>query len=281
MSAVPGADAGDAGSGNEAAGRGPGDAAAGAGTGAGAGAGGADAGADAGAGAGAGAGGAGAGAGAGAGDPSEVLGWALVIPVKAPTRGKSRLDVPGVDRVSLARAIALDTIAAAAACDQVERVIVVTDDPQLPLHAFDIPGLGFVDESDAGGLNEAITLGVATARRAEGARRCAVLLADVPALRPADLSVALRAAASVDRGVVADADGTGSTLVTAGRGIEWRSAFGDDSFARHVSSGCTPLAVPAESTLRRDVDTAEHLTDAARLGLGPRTARIFASASPT
>ncbi|MGZ0712443.1 2-phospho-L-lactate guanylyltransferase (plasmid) [Coraliomargarita sp. W4R53] len=200
-------------------------------------------------------------------------GWAVIIPVKAATRGKSRLDVPAVNRVALARAIALDTIAAAAACEQVSRVVIVTDDPALAIHAGDIPGLRFVDERDAGGLNEAIRRGVASVD--DGMLRAA-LLADLPALQPADLARALESAASIDRSVVADADGDGSTLVTAGRGVEWTSAFGEGSFAKHLALRCVALDVAADSTLRRDVDTAEHLLAAQALGVGPRTAAVLA-----
>ena len=60
-----------------------------------------------------------------------------------------------MDRVALARAIALDTIAAAAACEAVERVVVVTDDGGLVLQAADIPGLRFVAETPTAG--EALT----------------------------------------------------------------------------------------------------------------------------
>ena len=105
----------------------------------------------------------------------------------------------------------------------------------------------------------------------------AALLGDLPALRPADLADALRAAASVDRGVVADAEGTGSTLVAARAGVAWQSSFGDGSFARHVELGCAPLPVPDASTLRRDVDTADQLAAARALGLGPRTAALLSS----
>ncbi len=216
--------------------------------------------------------------------------WAVVVPVKGPARGKSRLEVAGVDRVALARAIALDTIAAAAACPEVERVIVVTDDAALPLHAAGIPHLKWVDETatrerlaSAGatgapvtlpeaGLDGAVALGTADA--GERMPRAA-LLGDLPALRPADLAAALRAAASVDRAVVADGEGTGSTLVTAAPGVTWRSAFGDGSFARHVDLGCTPLDVADASTLRRDVDTAAQLDAAAALGVGERTSAVL------
>jgi 2-phospho-L-lactate guanylyltransferase len=70
--------------------------------------------------------------------------WAVIIPVKPTAIGKSRLDLPTIDRVTVARAIALDTIAAAAACTAVAQVYVVTDDAALITLAFDIPGLRFV-----------------------------------------------------------------------------------------------------------------------------------------
>jgi 2-phospho-L-lactate guanylyltransferase len=204
-----------------------------------------------------------------------VTAWTVVIPVKPSARGKSRLDVPGVVRVELARAIALDTIEAAASCASVGQVVVVTDDGGLVMQAFDIPGLRFVSDEKAEGLDAAIALGAETA---EGMPRAA-LLGDVPALRPEDLAAALDAAAAVDRGVVADAEGTGSTLVTARAGVTWASSFGEGSFARHVSLGCVPLSIPDASTLRRDVDTAGQLAAAEQLGLGRRTAALLGARS--
>jgi len=203
-------------------------------------------------------------------------GWAVIIPVKPAAIGKSRLDVTGVDRVTLARAIALDTIAAAAACAAVAQVYVVTDDGALVALAFDIPGLRFVPEDDGSGRPRGIDTAVAVGAEVAGERMPrAALLGDLPALRASDLEVALTAAGIVDCGVVADAEGTGTTLVTAGSGIPWRSSFGADSFARHVALGCSPLAIPDASSLRRDVDTATQLDAAAGLGLGPRTSALL------
>lgn len=207
---------------------------------------------------------------AGAGDS----GWALIIPVKPAAVGKSRLALPTVDRVSLARAIALDTIAAAAACDAVSQVYVVTDDGALTALAFDIPGLRFVPEGETRGIDGAVAEGAGAA--GERMPR-AVLLGDLPALRPEDLGAALTAARTVARAVVADAEGTGTTLVTAGAGIPLRTSFGDGSFARHRDLGCVPLEVDASSTLRRDVDTPAQLDQAAALGVGPRTAAVLAA----
>lgn len=199
--------------------------------------------------------------------------WAVIIPIKPAARGKSRLDVPGADRVALARAIALDTIAAAAACEAVAQVYVVTEDGGLATLALGIPGLRFIPEGEAHGIDAAVAVGAAAA--GERMPRAA-LLGDLPALRPADLAVALHAAAAVDRGVVADAEGTGTTLVTARSGVRWESSFGEGSLARHVALGCEPLAVPDASTLRRDVDTADQLAEASTLTLGRHTSGVLA-----
>jgi 2-phospho-L-lactate guanylyltransferase len=200
--------------------------------------------------------------------------WIVVVPVKPSARGKSRLEVPGAERAALARAIALDTIVAATACDLVAQVVIVTDDGSLARDAAKIPALRFVPEGDARGLDAAVAAGV-DAVDPNGRMPRAALLGDLPALRPEDLGAALRAAASVDRAVVADAEGTGSTLVTARAGVKWQSSFGDGSFARHVDLGCHALQIPDASTLRRDVDTAAQLEAAVGLGVGPRTAALL------
>ncbi|WP_438354450.1 2-phospho-L-lactate guanylyltransferase [Microbacterium sp. CJ88] len=197
-------------------------------------------------------------------------GWTVIVPVKPSAVGKSRLSLPGVDRAALARSIALDTIEAATRAEGVAEVIVVTGDEEVEAAASALPRARVVPERDARGLNGAIAAGAATA---QGPR--AALLGDLPALRSADLAAALSSAAGVDRGVVADAEGTGSTLVTVRSGTAWSSAFGDGSFARHVDLGFAPLDVSAVSTLRRDVDTADHLAAAGVLGLGPRTTALL------
>ncbi len=193
----------------------------------------------------------------------------VVIPVKPPVHGKSRLAGAASDRARLARAIALDTIDAAR---HVCAVVVVTADAEIAAAARGL-GATVVWEDAPAGLNAAIARGMDAA----GPGHRAALLGDLPALRPADLAAALRVAASVDRAVVPDAEGTGSTLVTARYGAGWASAFGDGSFARHVALGCTVLDVPDASTLRRDVDTPAQLDAAAALGLGPRTAALHPS----
>lgn len=202
-------------------------------------------------------------------------GWTIIVPVKPAAIGKSRLSgVP--DREALARALALDTIAAAAATPRVSRVVVVTDDAELSALVAQWPAVDVIAEGDVRGLDAAIALGAEAA--GQGTPRAA-LLGDVPALTPHDLDAALDLAGRVERGLVPDAEGTGSTLVTARPGAVWVSAFGAGSAARHRLLGCADLALPRDSTLRRDVDTAVQLAEAVALGVGPRTAAVLAAAA--
>jgi 2-phospho-L-lactate/phosphoenolpyruvate guanylyltransferase len=194
--------------------------------------------------------------------------WVVVVPVKLTALGKSRLGDVVADRAALALAIALDTIEAAAAASLVAEVIVVTDDREVMTGIKRMRRVRAVSEGTEPGLNAAIATG---ARAAGDDTARAALLGDLPALRPDDLDAALAAAATVERGLVTDAEGTGSTLVTARAGAVWTSAFGENSAERHRLLGCTVLVVPADSTLRRDVDTTEQLAAASALGLGPRT----------
>jgi 2-phospho-L-lactate guanylyltransferase len=102
----------------------------------------------------------------------------------------------------------------------------------------------------------------------------AALSADLPALRPAELDLALQAAAAYDRAFLADAAGTGTVLLTARPGHELRPEYGPDSRQAHVASGAHDLTLEigeAVPGLRRDVDTVTDLSTAAGLGIGPAT----------
>ncbi|WP_353807947.1 2-phospho-L-lactate guanylyltransferase [Agromyces sp. SYSU T00194] len=202
--------------------------------------------------------------------------WTVVIPVKEPGKAKSRMgaDVPPEARAALARAFALDTIAAAAATPAVDRVVVVTH-AQLPIE----PGparIQLVDDGRAHGLPAAIDLGIAHAR-ATGAGWTAVLLGDLPALRPEELDGALNAAARHPLAFVPDAEAHGTVLATAGIEEPFAPAFGGASAEAHLERGFVPLEVDPAAGLRRDVDTAEALEVALRLGVGPNTAEAVAA----
>jgi len=196
--------------------------------------------------------------------------WVVVVPVKRFGTAKSRLLVPPSYRARLARAMALDTVAAAVQC---AAVVVVTDEQPADFRAL---GALVVPDSPAAGLNPALVHGAASAPVGAGT---AALSADLPALQPAELTFALRLLPVGARGVVADATGAGTTLLAAAPGVALSPAFGPASYRRHRSSGAIALA-RAGPGLRRDVDTVEDLAAAAALGLGRRTQQLYAELHP-
>ncbi|MFF9057227.1 2-phospho-L-lactate guanylyltransferase [Streptomyces sp. NPDC101213] len=203
--------------------------------------------------------------------------WSLVIPLKPLALAKSRLADTAGDalRPGLALAFAVDTVTAALACAAVRDVAVVTDDV---LAGRELAALGarVVADEPRAGLNAALAHGAADvrARRPDGA--VAALNADLPALRPAELTRVLDAAAEFPRAFLPDAAAIGTTLLAVAAGRELLPAFGADSRARHRASGAVELRPTAVDSVRQDVDTGEDLRAALALGVGPRTAAAAA-----
>jgi 2-phospho-L-lactate guanylyltransferase len=187
--------------------------------------------------------------------------WTVVIPVKGTGSAKSRLEAP----FELAMAIALDTVQAALGA---ARVIVVTSTEV----AADFAALGAEVVVDTGsGLAGAVRSGI----EAAGPGAVAVMLGDLPALRPEELGAALEAAAGHPLALVPDADGVGSVLITRMPGAVHAPAFGGASRSAHLRAGYAELDVATDSGLRRDVDTADQLAAlAAASRLGRRTAAL-------
>lgn len=205
-----------------------------------------------------------------AGTADRPLAWRLVVPVKASDRAKSRLAAPaGTHRPALAQAIALDVLDATLGCPYVGELVVVTDDATVRGWA---TGRAIVVDDPARGLDEAVRRGAAGS-----AGPVAVLLGDVAAVRPDDLTDALAACAAYRSAVVPDAEGTGTVLLTALTAEDLRPRFGRGSAARHEGAGARRLDLDLPR-LRRDVDTAEELAEALRLGAGPRTSALLSAA---
>ena len=203
---------------------------------------------------------------------SALFPWTVVMPVKVLGRAKSRLAVlAGPRRSELALALACDTVSAVLDCPEVAHVLVVTADPVAGRRLAAL-GAGVIADEPAGGLNAALKHGASEAQRRWPGTGVAALAADLPALRPAELGRALRAALAA--AFVPDAAGVGTTLYAAPPGTVFQPKFGGASRARHAAAGGWELNLPDIAGLRRDVDTPEDLRAAVALGVGARTASL-------
>lgn len=208
-------------------------------------------------------------------DPSLPQRCVVVVPVKPPAFGKSRLTgLSGQERRDVAEALALDTAQAAASTPGVDAVLVVTDDFRL---ASSMRALGceVMPDGTSEDLNATLVQAVAeVVRRWPGAMPVA-LCADLPALRPVELAAVLREVAShVAAGraaFVPDRAGTGTTLYAAPAG-HFDPHFGVESAARHRSAGAVEAGATATS-VRTDVDDLADLDAALVAGVGPHTSR--------
>lgn len=192
--------------------------------------------------------------------------FVVLLPVKAPALGKSRLRVPEHVRPGLATAFALDALEAARTTPAVIEVVVVTSDPGFAARCAE---LGTATLPDGDGLNASLVDAADAVRSRLPDATPVALCADLPCLRSGELTAAL--AQVIGRGAwcVADADGTGTTMYAAPYdGFEPR--FGADSRAAHVAAGATEV-VGKLASLRRDVDDEATLAEALRLGPGPFT----------
>lgn len=190
--------------------------------------------------------------------------WWVIVPFRAGA-AKSRLSsFPAAQRAELARSFARDTAAAALASPEVAGVVVIGDDT----------GLAGVDTiaDPGGGLNPALSWAAQQVPPGHGA---VALMADLPALRPDELTRALQAAAGHERSFVCDAEGTGTTMLASRTAQDLDPRFGARSRAAHAASGALELDLPDVPGLRRDVDDAVALWDAVRLGVGVDTRRAL------
>ena len=207
---------------------------------------------------------------------SDAQPWAVVVPVKRLEVAKTRLSVRPELRRELALAMATDTVLACLRTGGVVEVLVVTDD-ELAGPAMRALGATVVaDEPDAG-LNPALVHGVDVVRSGHPGAAVALLSSDLPCLTPEALRPLLDRAAAMAAGCVADAAGTGTTVLCLGAESSLSPSFGPGSWQRHVESGADDLTTGADPRLRRDVDTTADLADAISLGCGAATVTVIAA----
>ncbi len=212
---------------------------------------------------------------------SSPISWCLVVPVKRLALAKTRLaPLAGEHREELALAFARDTVAAALACPRVAAVVVVTDDPRAAPVLATLAGARVVPDEPDAGLNPALLHGAEQATLAHPGCGLGALSADLPALRPGELGIALDHARYHPLAFVPDFAGTGTTLLTARPGAPFEPAFGEGSRARHRDAGGHELDLATIPSVRRDVDTETDLWEAVRLGVGAGTSAVIEALRP-
>lgn len=233
--------------------------------------------------------------------------WTVIVPMSPLDRAKTRLadasSSPARHR-ALVRAMRRDTVRAVLGGRDVARLVVVTGTPDAALADLaDLPdladraGVAVLAPAAAGapaiagagacvtdrvhvvadpphdGLNPAVNHAAGYAATTWPENAIAVVVADLAALTAPAIDLVLAAADAVDRGVVVDRQGMGTTMLTALPAHPVRPRFGPGSARRHVELGATRLSAPLPA--RTDVDVLEDLDAARRLGFGPAMAALF------
>jgi 2-phospho-L-lactate guanylyltransferase len=195
--------------------------------------------------------------------------YAVLVPVKPPAQGKSRLlGLSDARRRDLAEAFALDTVIACLAAERVGAVLVVTDDASFAARATGI-GCAAIPDGVAGDLNTTLRQAAAEARRRWSRLVPAAVCADLPALQPGDLDAALGRARAEEASFVADSAGLGTTVYTAPPAV-FDPRFGPGSRLAHLDAGAWEIEGLFPS-VRRDVDDLDDLRAALTLGVGQHT----------
>ncbi len=197
-----------------------------------------------------------------------------LVPVRSFARAKRRLSSAYGERddAALQRALLADAIALLAGVSRIERVEVVTGEPEVAAAAREDGAEVRWLEPDPG-LNPALE-GALGELRAAGAAAALVLLADLPLLRPADVDAVLDAGVAHPLVGVPSLDGGTALLLQRPPGL-LPARFGPESFEAHVAAaherGLELHALePGDPLARLDLDTPE---DAQRIAASGRTCR--------
>ncbi|KAA0081161.1 2-phospho-L-lactate guanylyltransferase [Mycolicibacterium sp. P9-64] len=198
----------------------------------------------------------------------------VIIAVKRLGAAKTRLApvLSAEGRENIVLAMLVDTIGAASAVAAVRTITIVTPDEVAAGIARELGAHVVVDptpENHPDPLNNAIL----HAASIVGATtpNIVALQGDLPALQTDELAEAIAAARGARRAFVADRQGTGTAALFA-FGVAPDPLFGPDSARRHADSGAIQLTQEWPG-LRCDIDTAEDLSVAMRLGVGLATTR--------
>ncbi|MFN8113907.1 MAG: 2-phospho-L-lactate guanylyltransferase [Solirubrobacterales bacterium] len=188
-----------------------------------------------------------------------------IVPIKRFDRAKSRLSdsAAASHRPAIAKAMLNDVLLGLRECRLVDRIVVVSAEPEARTIAED-GGAEFIDDPEDLGHSEAAMVGVADA--IERGAEC-VLLApgDTPLLEGTEIDRELRAQAP-GVAVVPDRHGTGTNGLILSPPDVIEPSFGPDSRARHLAlakeagARCRIATIPS---MALDLDTGDDLREMA------------------
>lgn len=198
--------------------------------------------------------------------------WHVILPLKGTDDAKSRLDLPRPTRDRMVYAMAADTLDTLLATPDVLRVSV------LSRHLDDRFALPFAPAAEVviqpeglRSLDQALTWFAST--HTDDSSGVAVVVADLPALRAESMTSVLQHATRHRVAMVADAQGSGTTILTCKNPADLRPHFGAGSAAAHGAAGA--VLVTGMPDAQCDVDTTEDLARASAIGLGPHTLELL------
>ncbi len=189
-----------------------------------------------------------------------MTGWTAIVPMKAEGKRKTRLatHLCAIGREELAENLFYHVIRTLQNCPTVRRIVLLSDGPPL------MGGVEWVADQGAG-LNAELE----RVRAGLGNTPTLIIHADLPLLEVADVERLLTAAGRGADGVAIapDTSGTGTNALALNRNQSITLAFGPDSFSRHLAQIPNASIITDCIGLALDVDTAEDLDEALRLGL--------------
>jgi 2-phospho-L-lactate guanylyltransferase len=192
-----------------------------------------------------------------------------IIPIKrfghAKQRLLSALDRP--QRAAVVKAMFTDVLAAVAAVERIELVIVVTGEGRAERIALrhaqrTVTPLEVLRDPDERGHSEAATLGIIRAL-SHGAECAALLPGDCPLLDPGELDAALGRMTPQRVAIVPDRHGSGTNALLLSPAGAIGPAFGEGSMQRHsdrAERAGYEVVVERLESLALDLDTPEDLT---------------------
>lgn len=184
--------------------------------------------------------------------------WALV-PLKCLDESKQRLATvlePAL-RMELVLSMAADVLAALDRVEAVERVLLISEDPEAAQLALDT-GVDSFEVSPGGGLNADLECAAAFAG-GQGAGSVLIVHADLPFLGPSQLRQFIAGRPGQGTRLAACKAGTGTNLLLTPLPLSFPLVYGRNSLTRFERLlGGTPEVVH-NSALSRDIDEPEDL----------------------